>query len=314
MKAWQFTSVGAPLRSVELPDPVPGKGEIVIDIKAAGICHSDVGFMDGTITSLLAFTPIVLGHEIAGVISSVGQGVTDFKVGQRVGIPATVESPGTGRNGGFAEKVCVMADQCVHIPDAVPFEQATPAMCAGKTAYQALVTAGRVEKGMNVGIIGFGGLGSLGVQIAKALGANVYVAEVNRQAWESARKLGAEGVSDDIRDFESKQLDVIVDFAGYSVTTASAIDAVRPKGRVIQIGLAEEMATISIQKVTMKEITYVGAANAGTCEGADVLKLMADGSVKSHVIPVAFEDIPESLEKLAKGGVQGRFVAIIDRE
>jgi len=312
MRAWQFTEVNRPLKLVELPDPIAGEGELVIDVKAAGLCHSDVSFIDGTITSLLGHLPIVLGHEIAGVISSVGQGVTEFKIGQRVGIPATVHSPGTACNGGFSEKVRVKAEQCIHIPDKVPFEQATPAMCAAKTAYAAVVTAGRIESGMKVGVIGFGGVGALGAQIALALGAKVYVADINQEALDKAVKLGASGVSGDIREFEREDLDLIIDFAGYGTTTAAAIDAVRPQGRVVQIGLATEMATISTQKLTMKEITYIGSSNAGKIEGQKVLELMANGSIKSDVIPISFSQIPESLEKLAAGGVQGRFVAFFE--
>lgn len=312
MKAWQFTGINKPLERVEIPDPKAGKGEIVVTIKAAGLCHSDVSYMDGTITSLLKQIPIVLGHEIAGVVSEVGDAVTDFKLGQRVGIPATVESPGTSRNGGFADCVVVLAEQCVRIPDEVPFEQAAPAMDAARTAYRAVVTIGLVKKEMNVGIIGFGGLGSLGVQIAKEIGAHVYVAEVNQNVWEEAKDHGAKGVSEDIRNFESVGLDVIIDFAGYGTTTASAIDAIKPRGRVVQIGLAKEMATISAQKVTMKEITYVGASNGEHHEAEEVLKLMAHGNIKSKIIKINFDEIPSSLEQLKKGGVNGRFVVIYD--
>ncbi|MBP2170801.1 propanol-preferring alcohol dehydrogenase [Erwinia toletana] len=310
MKAWQFVGVNEPLIRNELPDPEAGQGEIVIDIKAAGLCHSDVSYIDGTLTSLLAHIPIVLGHEIAGIVSAVGSGVTDFSVGQRVGIPATVDSPGTARNGGFADKVVAVAGQCVHLPDAVAFEQAAPAMDAARTAYRGLVTAGHVVAGMTVGIIGFGGLGSLAVQIAHEIGAIIYVAEVNEAAWDEARKQGARDVAADIREFEDKGLDVIVDFAGYGTTTAAAIDAVRPQGRVVQVGLAREMATISAQKITMKEITYIGAANGDKSEAEAVLALMASGNIKSDVLPITFDEIPDCLKKLELGGVRGRYVAL----
>lgn len=313
MKAWQFTGVGQDLKRVELPNPVAGKGEIVLQIKAAGLCHSDVSYMDGTITSLLKQVPIVLGHEIAGEVIAVGEGVQEFKMGQRVGIPATVESPGTARDGGFADQVAVNADLCVHIPDSVPYEQAAPAMDAARTAYRALVTKGEVKKGMNVGIIGFGGLGSLAVQIARELGAVTFVAELNKDVWDEAKHLGAKGVAEDIRDFEAEGLDVIVDFAGFGTTTASAIDAVKAQGRVVQIGLAREMATISAQKVTMKEITYIGAANGEKSEAAAVLNLMASGNINSRLQKISFDDIPGSLEKLKEGKAgKGRFVALFD--
>jgi propanol-preferring alcohol dehydrogenase len=312
MKAWQFTGINEALKRVELPEPKAGKGEIVVHIKAAGLCHSDVSFMDGTITALLKEIPIVLGHEIAGVVTEIGEGVSDFRLGQRVGIPATTDGPGTYRNGGFADSVVVLASQCVPVPDSVPFEQAAPAMDAARTAYRAIVTIGLVQKGMNVGVIGYGGLGSLGVQIAVELGAGVYVAEVNQKVWDEAKASGIKDISADIRDFESVGLDVIIDFAGFGTTTASAIDAIKPRGRVVQIGLAKEMATISAQKVTMKEITYIGASNGEKHEAEEVLKLMASGNIKSKIIKISFDEIPGSLDQLKKGGVNGRFVAIYE--
>lgn len=313
MQAWHFVGVGKPLERVELPDPVADNGEVVVDIRASGLCHSDVGFMDGTITSLLAHIPIILGHEIAGVVSQVGADVTDIRVGQRIGIPALVQSPGTARDGGFAEKVAVAADQCVALPDGVPFEQAAPAMDAARTAYRGVVTKGLVTADMSVGIIGFGGLGVYAVQIAKARGAKVYVAEVNKEAWPLARELGATDVAEDIRAFANFDLDVIVDFAGFD-TANSAIEAVRHGGRIVQVGLGSEMATISAQNVTMKEITYVGSTNGERHEAEAVLEMMAQGSIRSNILPITFDEIPASLEKLHHGGVRGRFVALIGSE
>jgi alcohol dehydrogenase, propanol-preferring len=311
MLAWQFHGVGQPLIRANLPDPVPAEGEVVLAIKASGLCHSDVGFMDGTITSLLGHVPIVLGHEIAGVVIEVGAGVTDLVVGDRVGIPAIVQSPGTARDGGFAEKVAVAADQCVALPDAVPFEQAAPAMDAARTAYRAVVTKGHLKAGMKVGIIGFGGLGAYAVQIAKGLDANVYVAEINTDSWPAARELGASDVSDDIRSFAQHDLDVIVDFAGFGTTTASAIEAVRHGGRVVQVGLGKELATISCQLVTMKEVTLVGSSNGEKHEAVAVLAMMADGKITSNLLRITFDQIPESLQMLEHGGVRGRFVALM---
>jgi propanol-preferring alcohol dehydrogenase len=309
MKAWQFTGIDEPLRLVHLPDPTPAADEIILDVKAAGLCHSDVSFMDGTITGLLGSIPIVLGHETAGVVQAVGDDVHDFVVGDRVGIPATTAGPGTAVNGGFAEQVAVRGDLAVHLPDGVPFDQAAPAMDAARTAYRAVETFGLVSAGMNVGIIGFGGLGSLGTQIAEAMGAKVYIAEVNESVWPTAKELGASGVSKDIRDFEDVGLDVIIDFAGFGTTTASAVDAVKRGGRIVQIGLAREEATISMQKITMKEITLVGASNGEKSEAEAVLALIADGKLASRIVPITFDDIPDYIAKLAKGELSGRAVA-----
>ncbi|AXG81461.1 zinc-binding dehydrogenase [Streptomyces paludis] len=311
MRAWQFTGVNEPLRLVELPEPTPAAHEIVLAVKAAGLCHSDVSFIDGTITPLLGRVPIVLGHETAGVVTAVGGDVTDFAVGDRVGIPATTEGPGTAVDGGFAEYVAVEARLAVHVPDDVDFEQAAPAMDAARTAYRAVETFGQVTAGMNVGIIGFGGLGSLGAQIAKAVGATVYVAEVNESAWERVRELGVAGVSADIRDFEDAGLDVIIDFAGFGTTTVSAVDAVKHGGRIVQIGLARESATLSMQKITMKEITLVGASNGEKSEAEAVLALIASGGLRSHTVPITFDEIPQYVDKLTTGDVSGRAVALL---
>ena len=104
MRGWQLTNAHEPLKLVYLPDPVPGKGEIAIDIKAAGLCHSDVGLMEGITTSQLAFLPMVIGHEFSGIVSAVGEGVTDFKVGDKVACTAGFESPGVKCNGAYANK------------------------------------------------------------------------------------------------------------------------------------------------------------------------------------------------------------------
>jgi propanol-preferring alcohol dehydrogenase len=312
MLVWQFTAVGEPLRKTTLPDPEAGPGEIVVAVKAAGLCHSDVGFMDGTITALLGQLPIVLGHEIAGEVAAVGTGVDDITVGDRVGVPAVTTGPGTAMNGGFAELVRLPATLALRIPDEVSYEQAAPATDAGRTAYRAVHTAGHVTKGHNVGIIGYGGLGSLGAQIALAAGADVYVADTSAGALDAARTLGANGVSADIKDFQERGLDVIIDFAGYGTTTASAIDAVKPFGRVVQIGLAVEMATISAQKMVLKDITYVGASNGEPHEFLGAVDLLAEGKIHADTIPITFDQIPDSLRQLQEGGVRGRFVALFE--
>ena len=105
MKAWQFVSEDHPLELREVPEPTPGSDELVIEVAAAGICHSDVGFLDGTLSGLLPHRPITLGHEIAGMVLSVGARVDRFAVGDRVCIPCDIPTPGTSMDGGFAERV-----------------------------------------------------------------------------------------------------------------------------------------------------------------------------------------------------------------
>jgi len=309
MKAWQFTEIGAPLTLRDVPDPQPAPDEIVIDTKAAGLCHSDVSFIDGTLTPLLPFAPITLGHEIAGVVSAVGSAVTGFAVDDRVGVPAAIEGPGTSNDGGFAAHVAVRADLVVHVPDAVPWEQAAAATDAGLTSYHAVMVRGQVQPGMKVGIIGLGGLGSLGAQIALANGAQVYVAEVNDAVFPYARELGAHAVSSEISEFVDEELDVIIDFAGFGTTTAAAIETVRNRGRVVQVGLARPMGTINLNTLTLKSLDLVGS-QAGTKEDCRaVLQLIAAGKLASRITTIAFEEIGEGIRRLEHGQVIGRLVA-----
>jgi propanol-preferring alcohol dehydrogenase len=310
MRAWHFKAVNEPLELVELDDPTPGSDDIIVDVAAAGLCHSDIGFMDGTITSLLGHIPIVLGHEIVGTVSSVGSAVTAFSTGDRVGIPATTDAPGTAMNGGYAEKVLVPARLPVMLPPELSFSDAAPATCSGRTAYRAVQTAGQVESGMNVGIIGFGGLGYFGVQIARAAGATVYVAEINESSWDKATSLGVEGCTTDIREFESKELDLIIDFAGAEGTLASAVDAIRHSGRIVEVGLATEISTVSIVNITMKEVRIVGASNGTKAEASAILELIAQGAVRPLVEQITFDDIPEGLHRLERGQADGRLVAV----
>ncbi|WP_066285424.1 zinc-binding dehydrogenase [Arthrobacter sp. B6] len=309
MKAWRLLAAHEPLIYVDVPDPVAGPNEVVVEVKAAGICHTDVGYLDGTLTGILGFTPITLGHEIAGIVSELGADVTGFDVGQRVAIPATVAGPGTGTDGGFADKVKAFDYQVIPVPDAVPWEQAAPATDAGMTSYHALKVGG-VKAGTRLGIIGAGGLGSLAIQFAKAIGAKIYVAEVNRGAWERVEGLGVDGLAENIRDFTDKHLDVIVDYAGFDSTTDDAIETVGFRGTVVQVGMGTERTNISTTTMILKQLTYIGS-NGGTNEDcAEVLDLIAAGTVSSHVEIVGFDDVYDAILRFERGEVNGRLVAM----
>lgn len=310
MKAWRFTAVNEKLRHEEVGELVPGPEDIVIDTGAVGLCHSDIGFMNGTITHLLGHVPITLGHEIVGTVSAVGSNVSEFVLGDRVGIPATTDGPGTAMDGGYAEKVRVPSHLPVALPDGLSFLDAASATCSGRTAYRAVHTAGQIESGMKVGIVGFGGLGYFGVQIAKAAGASVFVADVNEARWPLACHLGVESCSKDIRVFESEDLDVIIDFAGADGTLDSAIGAIRHGGRIVEVGLGVEATSVSIPSITMKEVHIVGASNGTKAEASAILALIAKGAVQPKTEQISFGEIPEGLHRLEQGAPDGRLIAV----
>jgi propanol-preferring alcohol dehydrogenase len=117
------------------------------------------------------------------------------------------------------------------------------------------MTVGGVKAGDKVGIIGLGGLGSPAVQICVGAGAEVYAAEINEKVWDLGKELGATAVAKDIREFADKDLDVIIDYAGFGTTTAGAINTVRPDGKVVQVGLGRPEGTLKLQRLTLSRIT-----------------------------------------------------------
>lgn len=309
MKAWRLTAANEPLELMEIPDPVAGPKEVVIEVKAAGICHTDLSFLNGTLIGMLGFTPITLGHEIAGVVAQVGDEVTDLSVGQRVAIPATIQGPGTATDGGFADKVKALNHQVIPVPDGVEWEQAAPATDAGMTSYHALKVGG-VKSGTKLGIIGAGGLGSLAIQLAKVLGAEIYVAEVNKAVWNRISEFGIDGLAENIRDFADKNLSVIIDFAGFDTTADDAVETVAFQGTVVQVGVGTERTNISTTTMILKQLRYLGS-NGGTKEDcAEVLDLIAKGTVSSHIETVGFDDIYEAIQRFDRGETSGRLVAV----
>jgi len=309
VKAWQFTDTHAPLTLVELPGPVPASGQVVVAVKAVGICHSDVGLFEDEKWLQLLSLPIVPGHEIAGEVVAVGSGVSEYVVGDRVAIWSMSEMHGYASNGGFGEFVLAKTDSLVRVPDNLPLEMAVFAE-PGMTAHAAVVTSGQVRPGQKVGIIGFGGLGQIGVRVAALSGARVFVAEINEDAWGRAKDAGAERVVKDIGELAEEHLDVVVDFAGFGTTTAGAIAAIGHGGRVVQVGMGRLEATIDTYALMTKGITLVGRAGGAKESMKAVLDWMECGDIQPAMEKIDFQSIPAGIHRLKTGQVSGRLVAV----
>jgi propanol-preferring alcohol dehydrogenase len=314
MRAWQFESVGYPLVLNEVEEPTPAPDEVLIAIKAAGLCHTDVGILDDPQWSeRIGPFPLTLGHEVAGVVSGVGEGVTRYAVGDRVGIsPAGRTRPGLGRGGGYSFRCTALVEDLVPVPRGVTFAQAAAGTDSGRAAYRAVVVRGGVRADSRVGIIGLGGLGQIGARIAVLRGARVFVAETKESVWPLARELGAEAVSASITDFAGEGLDVIIDFAGFGTTTAAALEAVREFGTVVQVGMGVLDAHISTGTLIFKQATLVGSRGGTVEDIAAVYDLFATGELSPKISPITFEEIPEGLERLRRGDADGRLVALYD--
>ena len=227
-------------------------------------------------------------------------------------LPDYEPGPGYGYDGGFADKIVVDQITLVRIPDNVPFALGAAGTDAGMTSHHAVIAKGRVVAGTKLGIIGLGGLGQIGARVGVLAGAEVYVAEIDEEVWDLAGELGVTGVARSIRDFSDRQLDVSVDFAGFGTTTAEAIETGRFGGRVVQVGMGKLEATISTRDLIIKEIELVGCRGGTKDDVAGVYELFATGQLAPHYAEIGFDDIPDGLDRLARGLVKGRLVARIN--
>jgi propanol-preferring alcohol dehydrogenase len=263
--------------------------------------------------SMLVKRPITMGHEVAGSVRSLGEGVTGWQVGDRVGLcPSTVHgAPGYRRDGGYSFQCAMPADALVRIPDGVSFALGAVGTDAGMTSHNAVITKAQAGPGMKLGIIGLGGLGQIGARVGVLAGAEVYVAEINEGVWDLAEPLGVTRIARSITEFASVGLDAIVDLAGFGTTTAQAIETVRRGGRVVQVGMGTLEATISTKALILKQVTLVGSAGGGKDDVAGIYDYFATGKLDPATTPITFDDIPDGLERLRRGEVTGRLVALM---
>lgn len=314
MKGWEFRKTHEPLVLVEKDIPRAKPGYVVIEVKACGLCHSDVGALeDPGWMNIIKYTPIIIGHEFSGVITEVGEGVEGYKVGDRVAVcpmQPEADGPGYGRDGGYATYSTAPVEYLIPIPDEVDFVQAAAATDAGMSSYHAVVGRGGVKEGTKVGIIGIGGLGTLGNQFAIEKGAKVYVASRKESAREKALKAGAYKAAESILDFKDEGLEVIIDFAGANKTTADALEAVAPGGKVVVVGMASLETNINTSSLIIKEASVLGSVGGTPEDIKDILDLMKEGKVRIDTEEISLEQVPEGLERLKEGKVTSRLVMV----
>jgi alcohol dehydrogenase, propanol-preferring len=315
MQSWRFNGTDEPLTLDEVPEPHAGPGQVVVEVKAAGVCHSDVSAIDDAgWMPLFPRIPMTLGHENAGVITEVGEGMSDhWKVGDRVGLSPTFadgDAIGYGNwDGGFGPQILATDENLVALPNEVSFELGAMATDAGLTSYHAMVAVGGAKAGMKVGVIGLGGLGYIGARVAVLKGAEVYGAEVNPKARELADEIGLAGVAESITDFADKDLDLIVDYAGFGTTTSAAIETLGEFGTLVQVGMGRLESTINTYPIIIKQLTIRGSKSGTKQDLEELYALMKSGDLNPPINLITQAEIPEALERLRKGGVVGRLIA-----
>jgi D-arabinose 1-dehydrogenase-like Zn-dependent alcohol dehydrogenase len=264
MKAVRMVEPGKPLELQHIPIPAAGAEDVLVRVRAAGICHSDAHYRAGR--SGMGMLPVTLGHEVAGEVEWVGGEVTTVKAGDRVCLHyniscgdcyycksgdeqfcTTVKMIGHHVDGGYAEYIAMPARNAVPLPEEISFEEGATLMCASATALHAL-RRGRVREGETVAVFGVGGLGLSAVQLAKALGAvEVYAVDIKQDKLELASEYGAIPVDasrsdalEEIRKLtQGKGVDVALEMIGLPVTMRQTIEALGVHGRAVIVGLSQ---------------------------------------------------------------------------
>ncbi|SCO78320.1 ADH2-Alcohol dehydrogenase II [Fusarium oxysporum] len=320
MKAFSYENPTNGLQLKDLPVPEPDDDSVLIEVKAAGICHSDCHIVSGHGDDYIAKKPIVLGHEVAGMIKNLGRNVSGFQIGDAVTLALLMHPVservsgayvGLSFDGGYGQYVVAPQKILVKIPEGISFAQAAVATDALATSYHAVVGEGSARPGLTMGVVGLGGLGMHGLQFACLKGSTVYGFDVNEAKFDQAKSYGAKDCFMALEDATNADIafDVIVDFVGHSTTTSTAIKAVKPGGKVVTVGLASSDVTIPSNTGSgyiLKGVTIVGSIGASMQDLKDVLTLLAEGAIKPELTEVAFEEIPETIKRLAKGTVTGR--------
>jgi propanol-preferring alcohol dehydrogenase len=333
MKAAVVERFGEPMVVREVPVPTPGPGEVLVEIAATGVCHTDLHAADGDwpIKPTPPFTP---GHEGAGVVAALGPGVTHLKEGDRVGIAwlhsacghceycqsgwetlcMEQKNSGYSVNGTFAQYALGQADYLGRIPKTLSFVDAAPILCAGVTTYKGLKMT-EARPGEWVVISGAGGLGHVAIQYARAMGLHVAAVDLGPEKMALARSLGAEITIDAKTQDPAQEIQKQIGGAhGVLVTAVSpiafkqAVGMLRRGGTCVLNGLPPGEFPVSIFDVVLNGYTLRGSIVGTRRDLEEALSFAAQGKVKATIETLPLESVNDVFGRLKAGRVNGRVV------
>ncbi len=339
MKAVRLIRPGARLEMQEVPVPRAGLRDVLIRIKAAGICHSDAHYRAGK--SRVHPLPLTLGHEVAGIIEETGAEVSRLKPGDRVCVHYlatcgdcaycnegseqfcdTAEMIGKYRDGGYAEYIRMPARSVFALPEEIPFEQGAIMMCSSATSLHALIKA-RMRAGETVAVFGVGGLGISAVQLARAFGARaVYAVDIQPGKLELAKSLGAvpidaskgDAVEEIRRLTGGRGVDVALELIGLPLTMQQAVKSLAIKGRAMLVGITEKNFELSpYLDILGKEAEIIGVSDHLASELPLLIEWVRTGRVHlskvvTQTVPLDAGAINDTLDQLEKFGEAVRTV------
>ncbi len=317
----------------------PGPRDVLIDIAYAGICHSDVEHARKLREGGKTMYPLVPGHEIAGVVSAIGSEVTRFRVGDRAGVGNMVDScrvcvncragleqycsgrrvltynsldrDGEPTQGGYSQKIVVDESFVVKIPESLPLQNAAPLFCAGITLYSPL-RHWQAGPGKRVAILGFGGLGHVGVQISKALGAHTTVLDLSPAKREDALRLGADDyrIATDSALFAelANSFDLIISTVPANVDLDAYLGLLALDGTLVNLSIPTKPLSLSAASLLANRRSMSGTRSGGLAETQEMIDFCAQHGIGAQVEVIDADRIDEAYERLLAGDVRYRFV------
>ncbi len=335
--AYAAYAANAPLERTTVPRRPVGEHDVLIEIKYAGICHSDIhqardGWGEGIF-------PMVPGHEIAGVVTEVGPGVTRYAVGDRVGVGCIVDTcreceqcrsgqeqychrgitgtynaidkNGEPTYGGYSTHIVVDENYAVRIPDGLALDVAAPLLCAGITLYSPL-RHWQAGPGKKVAIVGLGGLGHMGVKIAHALGAEVTVLSQSLRKKDDGLRLGASHyyATSDEATFEelAGTFDLILSTVSAPLGLDRYLGLLKVDGALVNVGAPEEPVSLNLFSVIGGRKTLAGSMIGGIAETQEMLDFCAEHGLGSEIELIRAEEVNEAYERVLASDVRYRFV------
>jgi len=326
MKALVLVETNAPLQPLELPDPQPGSGEILIRVAACAVCRTDLHVVDGELPPRKI--PLVPGHEIVGTVIGIGHDAGRFKLGDRVGVPwlggtcgvceyctsglenlcNTPEFTGYTRDGGYAELTTADERFCVPIPDAYSDTEAAPLLCAGLIGFRSLAKTGKARR---IGIYGFGAAAHLVTQVAVYEGREIYAftRPGDLEAQEFAKSLGAcwAGNSNESPPME---LDAAIIFAPVGSLVPASLKVVRKGGIVVCGGIHMSDIPAFSYDLLWGERQVCSVANLTRADAEAFMAMAPKVPVRTHIEVFSLSDANVALDRLRRGQLQGAAVLV----
>ena len=317
----------SPLHLRDVPDPSPGFGQVRLQVRCCGLCHTDLHTIEGDLP--LPKTPIIPGHQIVGIIDAVGSGVHTLKAGDRVGIPWLNQTDGTCDycqrdlenlcdnarftgyhvDGGYAEYAIVPADFAHPLPAAFSDENAAPLLCAGIIGYRSYSLSG-ICPGQRLGLFGFGASAHLVLQLARYQLCEVYVftrGEAHRQL---AGKLGAAWVGS-AEDDAPEKLDAAIIFAPAGALVPRALTTLRKAGILVLAGITMSPIPQMDYSLLYQERVIRSVANSTRRDCREFLELASDANLKTEIKIYSLEAANQALQDLKHSRIEGAGVLMI---